>query len=1013
MHTATPGTGHPKPLTTPRPARSGGPPRGLAARLALALAAALALVAALGALPARAAFSGANGQVAWIEHGSHVLTLDNPWDEAPKNPLVEAANPEASGLEHAVKNPVSAPSFSPDGTRIAFTRSVDDGSLGKHAAVFVVDVDGTRLRQVTFPFDAQLDSCPTCDDGEASWDYSPVWVDDHRVDFIRYVAAGKDAPHYSQVASTVWQVDVDTGSGALVRHAPPSEGQFQGIVGAEPWTEPVAIFAAPTGFSLRGAKTNHVYASSATGIEDVDASPNGTMLAYATVTASGPAVHVLATDGTPVETFSLGLWPAEVRFSPDGNGLIVPGCADDAQGNQVCGYVTHRLPDPEGDVRPQDPVEEPYLASSGSPEAPTMPGNRANFDVQSQDPPIVYLPGFLGSEIECAGSKLWMEALPPLTLSPMRLGPDGESNEGCDGAGPNGKLVGSFLLLDVYGHAEEWLKKMNPAGGWAAFGWDWRKAPQASLDDLDVRISELLERPLALKQGVEKVSLVAHSYGGLLARTYIADPAHAKKVGRLLTVGTPYWGAPKTIFGVAFGIELPTFSPLDAMIRNPDLKHFMANLAGAYHLFPSDDYGPWLGVDGVAQDQAGVADFVASVGGNASVLGTALQHHREIDGFDDAGGTIDLRAVVGAGSETVEGVDIHPSEDGGSADVGVRWGNGDETVPARSAHQGPLGSEPLGDDVHVQYLCGVGHMRQTADAKLQGAYARYLLEGHTPRRLDQPTCQPQGTEAEFFGEISIPPPSASLPALHGAAARAAAGGNLGDAELEGDAQILRVPGHTIVESDGTRPLSFEAEGVAFQLTPLHGSSRGQALRYGPVSGEVVLAPRGDGTTEVTLDGSPLAGTPVEGGDPSPGGGSNEGGPSGGPDTGPGATGDSGPAADGAQPGPPRLGFGPLRRLGLRRGAVAVRLSCDRAGAHGTLTARVGKRTVGRAALAWKRAGAITVHLRLARPARRALAKRRRLPLRLTARVRSGDGQTASATASARAVARRAGAPRAR
>ncbi len=960
MHTNAPGTGLPKSLT-----------------IALVLLGALALAAALRTAVAEAAFSGSNGQVAFVEHGSHQLTLDNPFDEEGPRELLEVANPEATDLQHGVKNPVSAPSWSPDGTRLVFTRSVADGSQGKHAAVFVIDADGKNERQVSFPYDARLPSCPTCDDGEESWDYSPVWADDHSIDFIRYVAAGEDAPHYGQVASTVWRLNVDTGAGELVRHAPPAEGQFQGIVAAEPWTEPVAIFAAPTGFSLRGAKTDRVIASAPTGIQDVDASPNGTMIAYASTTPAGTIVHVVGSDGTPVEILNLGFWPAEVRFTPDANGLVVPGCADDEQGRQVCGWITRRLPDSEGDIRKQDPVEEPYLASAGATETPTLPGNRSNFDVQSQDPPIVYLPGFLGSEIACGGSKLWMDSLPPLTLSPMRLAADGESNEGCAGADANGELVGSFIGLDVYGHAAKWLEKMNPAGGWATFGWDWRRAPQASVADLDQLIDSLLANPLEKKQGVKKVSIVAHSYGGLLARTYIDDAAQAKKVGRLLTVGTPYWGAPKTIFGVTFGIELPTFSPLDAMIENADLKRFMANLASAYQLFPSDNYGPWLGVDGVAQDQAGVANFVASVGGNAAVLNAALQHHRETDGFLDDGGKIDLRAVVGLGLETIEGVDIHPTGDGAAADVSVRWGSGDVTVPARSAHQGPLGAEPLGDDVHVQYLCGVGHMGQTSDSKLQGAYARYLLEGRTPRKLDQPSCEPQGTEAEFFGDLSIPRPAATSSAPRRAAATASGPASLGDAELAGDAQVLRIPGHTIVETDGTRPLAFRDDGVSFKLTPLHGSERGPARMYGPVTGEVVLTPGGDGSATVTVDGVPVSGTQVEGG-----------GPGGGP-----------------TPGAPRLRFASARRLAVRKGVVRVRLACDRAGARGVLSARAGKRFAGRAQLSWRSPGRLTVRLRLSRAARRALARHHRLRLRFAARVTDQSGQTAAATASGVAVAR--------
>ena len=58
-------------------------------------------------------------------------------------------------------------------------------------------------------------------------------------------------------------------------------------------------------------------------------------------------------------------------------------------------------------------------------------------------------------------------------------------------------------------------------------------------------------------QGVSRVAIVAHSMGGLVTRAYTHDPARANRVARAVTVGTPYNGAPKAIFPLAFGTEMP------------------------------------------------------------------------------------------------------------------------------------------------------------------------------------------------------------------------------------------------------------------------------------------------------------------------------------------------------------------------------------------------------------------------------------------------------------------------
>ena len=72
--------------------------------------------------------------------------------------------------------------------------------------------------------------------------------------------------------------------------------------------------------------------------------------------------------------------------------------------------------------------------------------------------------------------------------------------------------------------------------------------PKYSLESLDEKVTSAIQRDdCAKEEGAKRVVIMAHSYGGLLTRTYINDPKYAKRVARVLTVGTPYWGAPKSI----------------------------------------------------------------------------------------------------------------------------------------------------------------------------------------------------------------------------------------------------------------------------------------------------------------------------------------------------------------------------------------------------------------------------------------------------------------------------------
>ncbi|HEV2756659.1 MAG TPA: hypothetical protein VG318_12895, partial [Actinomycetota bacterium] len=838
----------------------------------------LALFAALLVTPAaNAAFSGSNGKVAWIDYQSKQLLVDDPYDDAP---AASYGSTTLGGSEHPTQ-PKSSPQWSPDGTKIAFTATIPDVTpFPDRSAVFVVDLVTKERTQLSFPYEGSPDTCDgQCDNGEVAWDYSPTWTPQGKVAFIRWAAAGDEAPHASIQGTNVYVVDpAAPGAETLLAHEDPkSVGMYQGLVWPDKSDEPVATFVSAGGqFQIRKVVSDETL-KVALGILDLDASPDGRLLSYVQQTFSGgnQVTTIELDDGSQVDSFGLGIErPSRVRFTPDGNGLMLTGCAKDRDKQQHCGFITHRLPDPNGDIREDDPVEAPYLdGNPGQVGYADHPGHRSMFDVQSQDLPVIYAPGFLGSEITCGSEKVWMPSAPPIDMTPITLTSDGKGNKNCPGAGPTGEVVRKFLGSDVYEHANVWLEQMKPAGGWATLGWDWRKAPRESLQDLDGLIDSMLLNDLPKRQGASRVALAGHSYGGLLIRTYLEDPKRAKKVARVLGVGNPWWGSAKPVFGVSFGVEVPFFSALDLFFDNTKLKTFMANLSGSYHLFPSDNYGPWLRVDGVEQSQGGVANWVQSVGGNAGLLNEALQNHRDdIDGFFDDKGRIDVRSVVGLGLPTVREVYLVPNKETGKVKVGVKYANGDGTVPGFSASQGPIGTQdPLGDDIHAQGRCGIPHMDQTKDKWLHGAYENFLLTGRTPRKFAQAAnCEPKGKEIEVFGDFEVPQPTGL------AARRAGAPLSLGDAELTNAADVMRLPGSTLAVTSDLNPvdLTFEADGDSFAVTDLEGNDRGRRVVYGPVTGTVVVKPGTGDVPAVTVEGAPVA--PKEDSESGSGGGSGAG-----------------------------------------------------------------------------------------------------------------------------------------
>ena len=120
------------------------------------------------------------------------------------------------------------------------------------------------------------------------------------------------------------------------------------------------------------------------------------------------------------------------------------------------------------------------------------------------------------------------------------------------------------------------------------FPLDFRKDLTGQANRLDVLVNNILQ-----KTGAAQVDLVAHSMGGLVVRQYIIDPNHAAKVHQLITLGTPYLGAPLALrmlrYGWDFGIEKTILGNTDIILNPLEAKKLVQNWPGVYELLPAND----------------------------------------------------------------------------------------------------------------------------------------------------------------------------------------------------------------------------------------------------------------------------------------------------------------------------------------------------------------------------------------------------------------------------------------
>jgi len=248
------------------------------------------------------------------------------------------------------------------------------------------------------------------------------------------------------------------------------------------------------------------------------------------------------------------------------------------------------------------------------------------------------------------------------------------------------------------------------------------------------------------------VVLYGHSFGGMLARSYLER--HPQRVARVLTAGTPYFGSAKPLLPLltgresaagttAFGIDLPLDQSLDILLRDKAFADLARNLEGMYQLYPSDKHvKDWLFVGGRPLSAPQRGAFIAEHGGNLSMLNAAGSEHRRVwDVFWNANGVIDYRALGGAGLPTVRRLDLLIS--GKEARISLVYGNGDGTVLLDSQLQGARASitrVSARDKMPTQVVCGVPHLELSGNRDVNRTYLEFLTLGAIPERYNTPSC---------------------------------------------------------------------------------------------------------------------------------------------------------------------------------------------------------------------------------------------------------------------------------
>lgn len=209
---------------------------------------------------------------------------------------------------------------------------------------------------------------------------------------------------------------------------------------------------------------------------------------------------------------------------------------------------------------------------------------------------VLFLPGIQGSVLKEGDNVRWPSSLLSQDVARLALTEDGDSIEPVVVDG----IIDTFYTTQVYSGFSSFMNVLvdeNTIRAWKPFAYDWRLPLQKTVDEgafweSEGEVVELVAtiEDLAQESKTGKVTIVAHSMGGLLGKTLIKrleENGQAELIDNFVMVGTPQLGTPEALAALLHGHE-----PLEMelFMRSHVFRSIARNMESAYSLLPSEAY---------------------------------------------------------------------------------------------------------------------------------------------------------------------------------------------------------------------------------------------------------------------------------------------------------------------------------------------------------------------------------------------------------------------------------------
>lgn len=336
--------------------------------------------------------------------------------------------------------------------------------------------------------------------------------------------------------------------------------------------------------------------------------------------------------------------------------------------------------------------------------------------------PLIFVPGVSGSVLVNDNGEVWPNShvyanstTDELALE-LRLADDGESPFDEDTLPviatniitiTTATVANNSVPTDIYDSTIKFLEDEGYKQGidLFVFPYDWRK-------DIETEADKLLDfiDAVIVETKSENVDVLAHSMGGLLTRSVLAQSDSVGKIRKVVTLGTPILGATKALAVLYYQkmcfIDLPWYIHLwkgECLIQKDIMAMTLQNHPSAYQLLPSRMFdlaqGEPLNLDrdtnsdGIVEGLQDYPNWSAHITGtNRSLLAKADQFHNKYDNLTFADPDVQYVRFIGSGIKTPDQIreyEICPWFRACRIDYEVlkstKTKGGDGTVPLHSA----------------------------------------------------------------------------------------------------------------------------------------------------------------------------------------------------------------------------------------------------------------------------------------------------------------------------------------